>query len=95
MAADNCFNALEFASAQGLATLDIRNNEIDQLEPKMGLLVREIGLKSLEVTGNRFRVPRWDVLEKGTEAVLHYLRGRVPSKELGDETVGGEGCDDY
>jgi Leucine-rich repeat (LRR) protein len=86
--ADNKFNDLKVAAVQGLITLDIRNNEIEHLEPRLGLLGGSAGLKSLEVSGNRFRVPRWDVVEKGTEAVLRYLKGRVPLDELGDEAAG-------
>ena len=88
LVADNKFNDLTVAGVQGLITLDIRNNEIEHLEPRLGLLGGSTGLKSLEVSGNRFRVPRWDVLAKGTEAVLRYLRGRVPLDELGDEAAG-------
>jgi len=35
-------------------------------------------LTSFDVAGNRFRVPNWQVLGKGTEAVLTWLRGRIP-----------------
>jgi Leucine-rich repeat (LRR) protein len=86
--ADNKFDALPVAAVRGLVTLDIRNNEIEHLEPRLGLLGGSAGLKSLEVSGNRFRVPRWEILGKGTEAVLRYLRGRVPLDELGDEAAG-------
>jgi Leucine-rich repeat (LRR) protein len=86
--ADNKFNDLKVAAVQGLITLDIRNNEIEHLEPRLGLLGGSAGLRALEVSGNRLRVPRWDVLEKGTEAVLRYLRGRVPLDELGDDAAG-------
>ena len=41
-------------------------------------------LEKLEVTGNRFRVPRWNVLERGTEATLRWLRGRVPVAEMAE-----------
>ncbi|KAF7510538.1 hypothetical protein GJ744_006384 [Endocarpon pusillum] len=88
--ADNRYSVLEVSAVQGLATLDIRNNDIGHLEPKLGLLGGKAGLKFLEVSGNRFRVPRWDVLNKGTEAVLRHLKGRVPLGELGDDSaVGG------
>ena len=82
---DNRYSVLEVCAVQGLTTLDIRNNDISHLEPKLGLLGEKAGLKFLEVSGNKFRVPRWDVLNKGTEAVLRYLKGRVPLEELGDD----------
>lgn len=92
LASDNRFSTLEVLAVKGLTTLDIRNNEVDHLEPRLGLLggKGKTGLQCLEVQGNKFRVPRWDVLEKGTEAVLGYLRGRVPVEELGDEVTGVE-----
>lgn len=86
--ADNHFSVLEVAAAQGLITLDIRNNEIEHLEPRLGLLGGRAGLKCLEVSGNKFRVPRWDILAKGTEAVLGNLKARVPLEELRDEAAG-------
>ena len=88
LVADNHFSGLEVNAVQGLINLDIRNNEVAHLEPRLGLLSGKTGLKCLKVSGNKFRVPRRDILEKGTEAVLRYLRGRVPLEELGDESVG-------
>jgi Leucine-rich repeat (LRR) protein len=85
LAADNHFSVLEIHAAQGLVTLDIRNNEIDHLEPRLGLLGGSGGLRFLEVSGNKFRVPRWDILAKGTEAILKHLRDRVPLNELSGE----------
>lgn len=84
LASDNQFTTSSVNAVKGLTTLDIRNNQLDVLEPKLGLLSGngEGGLKYLEASGNKFRVPRWDVLEKGSEAVLRYLRGRVTEEEL-------------
>lgn len=82
LVSNNQISTLEVHAVEGLTHLDIRNNEIEHLNPALGLLGRKGGLECLEVTGNRFRVPRWDVLEKGTEAVMRYLRGRLPSEEL-------------
>lgn len=72
--------------------LDVRNNEIESLPAKLGMLgvsdaARKKGdlkgkLRSFECSGNRFRVPRWQVLEKGTEAVLKDLRRMVPAGKL-------------
>lgn len=82
-AADNHFSGLEDTAVKGLTTLDIRNNELDHLEPRLGLLGGQAGLKCLEVSGNKFRVPRWDVVQKGTKAILLYLKGRLPLEEVG------------
>jgi len=71
---------LEFDSVRGLQVLDVSNNNIDSLPPKLGLLGTEShgsggsALRRLEVAGNSFRVPRWEIVAKGTEAVLEWLK---------------------
>ncbi|KAI0017967.1 hypothetical protein F4780DRAFT_781819 [Xylariomycetidae sp. FL0641] len=65
---------------EGMKIIDASNNEISHLPPHLGLL----GLDRLDVMGNRFRVPRWNVLERGTEATLRWLRGRVPVAEMAE-----------
>lgn len=86
LAADNQLSTLEYSAVKGLQVLDISNNNVDFLPPKIGLLGGEDGggLKRFEVAGNRFRVPRWQVVQKGTEAVLEWLKGRIPADELND-----------
>lgn len=86
LAADNQLSSLEYNAVKGLQVLDISNNNIDFLPPKIGLLGGEGGggLKRFEVAGNRFRVPRWQVVQKGTEAVLEWLKGRIPADELNE-----------
>lgn len=80
----------------GLKIVDATNNDISHLNPRIGLLGGEGGLERLDVMGNRFRVPRFNVLERGTEATLRWLRGRVPVAEMaawkgddGDESPEG------
>ena len=80
-AADNGIVELKVESVQGLEVLDISGNEIEHLEPKLGLLGSE-GLRTLLVSANRFRVPRRDVVEKGTGAILAWLKGRIPEGEM-------------
>ncbi len=58
-----------------LAVLDLQNNSIDHVPPELGNLKQ---LRSLQLEGNAFRMPRPQVLVKGTEAVLAYLRDRIP-----------------
>lgn len=77
--ANNHLAELDPDSIRGLRTVDAANNDIAHLNPRIGLLG---GLERLDVTGNRFRVPRWNVLERGTEATLRWLRGRVPVAEM-------------
>lgn len=37
--------------------------------------------RSLTLTGNRFRQPSYQVLSKGTEQLLAYLRNKLPEEE--------------
>ncbi|KAI9151604.1 Leucine-rich repeat-containing protein 40 [Paramyrothecium foliicola] len=67
---------------RGLRIVDASSNDITHLNPRIGLLGGQGGLEKLDVMGNRFRVPRWNVLERGTEATLRWLRGRVPIAEM-------------
>lgn len=87
--ASNHLSELDPDAIKGLKIVDAQNNDIAHLNPRLGLLGGPGGLERLEVMGNRFRVPRWNVLERGTEATLRWLRGRVPVAEMaawkGDE----------
>lgn len=91
LAGDNQIARLDFEAVQGLQVLDVSNNDIDFLPPKIGLLGAErskrnwgngSALRRFEVAGNRFRVPRWQTVAKGTDAILGFLRGRIPIHEL-------------
>jgi Leucine-rich repeat (LRR) protein len=91
VASDNQISSLEFEAVQGLQVLELSNNDIDSLHPKIGLLAAErspknwgngSALRRFEVAGNRFRVPRWQVVAKGTDAVLEFLRERIPTSDL-------------
>ena len=70
-------------SIKGMLIVDVSNNDIEHLNPRIGLLGGEGGLQRFDVMGNRFRVPRFNVIERGTEATLRWLRGRVPVAEMG------------
>lgn len=80
--ANNHIADLDPESIRGLKIVDAANNDIAHLNPRIGLLGGSGGLERLEVNGNRFRVPRWNVLERGTEATLRFLRSRVPVAEM-------------
>ncbi|KAL2803223.1 hypothetical protein BJX63DRAFT_437137 [Aspergillus granulosus] len=91
LAAENQFDTLEFEVVQGLQVLDVGNNNINSLPPKLGLLRGEgnsanwgggSALRRLEVAGNSFRVPRWQIVAKGTDAILEWLKDRIPAEEL-------------
>lgn len=80
LVSNNKLEELDPTSVAGLRVVAADNNDIAHLNPRLGLL----NLQRLEVSGNRFRVPRWDVLERGTEATLRWLRGRVPVAEVAE-----------
>ncbi|EEH45072.1 uncharacterized protein PADG_01222 [Paracoccidioides brasiliensis Pb18] len=95
---DNQIESLDFDAVQGLQVLDVSNNNISSLPPRLGLLGDTEGsgtgsgsrpggrggacLRRLDVAGNSFRVPRWQVVSKGTEAVLEWLKNRITPEEL-------------
>ncbi|RYP78695.1 hypothetical protein DL771_000362 [Monosporascus sp. 5C6A] len=81
---NNHLEQLEFESVKGMRSVDASNNDIAHLDPRLGLLGGSGNLEKLDVGGNRFRVPRWNVLERGTEATLRWLRGRVPVAEMAE-----------
>ncbi|KAF9290682.1 hypothetical protein BGZ68_006397 [Mortierella alpina] len=74
-ASRNKLTAIEPRAFEGLLVLDLSSNDIGTLPPLLGN-VRSI--KTLNVDGNLFRVPRRQIMEQGTEAVMEYLRGRIP-----------------
>ncbi|KAI9788241.1 MAG: hypothetical protein M1833_003111 [Piccolia ochrophora] len=77
-ASENAIAQLTVDAVDGLKVVELQSNDIGHLPPRLGLVK---GIQKLEVGGNSFKVPRWTVLEKGTEAVLDWLRGRVPEGE--------------
>jgi Leucine-rich repeat (LRR) protein len=81
LAADNQLVELPPISLRGLRIANLSNNDVEALDPQIGLLWED-GLKTLDVAGNKFRVPGWRVLEKGTESVMAWLRDRIPEEEM-------------
>ncbi|MCJ1256555.1 hypothetical protein MMC24_004377 [Lignoscripta atroalba] len=79
----NKLTDIDVEAVRGLRVFDVSGNDIGTLPPTLGLLQGE--LKTLIVQGNKFRVPGWGVLEKGTEELLSWLKKRIPVDELGDE----------
>ncbi|MCJ1352011.1 MAG: hypothetical protein MMC33_001995 [Icmadophila ericetorum] len=80
LATNNAMKSLDVEAVRGLNVLDASSNDIEHLPPKLALLQGE--LRTLMVTGNKFRVPGWGILEKGTEEVLKWLRMKIPAGEL-------------
>mmetsp|Transcript_22278 Transcript_22278/g.58078 ORF Transcript_22278/g.58078 Transcript_22278/m.58078 type:complete len:931 (+) Transcript_22278:1608-4400(+) len=60
-----------------LEELCLSNNELGNLPPQLGLL--SATLRSLTLDGNPLRSIRRPIIERGTSAVLEYLKERIPS----------------
>lgn len=65
-----------------LSILDLGNNNIGQVPPELGLLTN---LRALTLDGNAFRVPRPQILVKGTASIMAYLRDRIPRGPTTDQ----------
>ena len=63
-----------------MQVLDVADNEIRQLPPILGRCFGS--MRSLSLEGNPFRIPRRDVVERGTDAVLEWLRNRLAPDQL-------------
>ncbi|XP_072294641.1 leucine-rich repeat-containing protein 40 [Eucyclogobius newberryi] len=59
-----------------LSTLDLSNNDLLHVPPELGLCS---ALRCLSLEGNPFRTPRAAIVAKGSDAVLEYLRSRIPT----------------
>ncbi|XP_051803259.1 leucine-rich repeat-containing protein 40 isoform X3 [Acanthochromis polyacanthus] len=59
-----------------LSTLDLSNNDLLNVPPKLGLCT---SLRCLSLEGNPFRTPRTAIVAGGTDAILEYLRSRIPT----------------
>ena len=81
LASNNAVIELDVESVRGLQTLDVSSNEIEHLPPRLALLQGQ--MRTLMVGGNKFRVPGWGVLEKGTEEILKWCKLRIPAGEEG------------
>ena len=77
MASDNVITDIPAEALRGLKVANLSNNEIARLPPEIGLLAGT--LTSFEVEGNTFKVPSYAILKKGTEAVLTWLRDKIPN----------------
>ncbi|KAJ5403916.1 Leucine-rich repeat typical subtype [Penicillium cosmopolitanum] len=104
LVSDNRIVSLEFEAVQGLQVLDVSNNDIESLPPKIGLLAAErsprnwgsgSALRRFEVAGNRFRVPRWQIVAKGTDAVLQFLKEHIPVQDMPEWEEDGVNADEF
>ncbi|KAL1638869.1 hypothetical protein SLS58_008453 [Diplodia intermedia] len=79
LASDNGIDDVSATALAGLHVVGLANNSIARIPPEVGLLWDE-GLKSLEIEGNTFRVPTYATLKRGTEAVMAWLRDKIPAE---------------
>ncbi|KAM5147832.1 leucine-rich repeat-containing protein 40 [Mantella aurantiaca] len=82
---DNKLKSLpeEITLLKGLERLDLSNNDLGSLPAALGNLPN---LKSLQLEGNPLRGIRRDILNKGTQELLKYLRDRmVPADTKSEE----------
>jgi Leucine-rich repeat (LRR) protein len=66
------------AALTALQELDVSNNALTALPPQLALLPH---LRSVSVSGNILRTLRRSVLDRGTPALLDYLRTRLPAAD--------------
>ncbi|KAH9650797.1 Leucine-rich repeat (LRR) family protein [Citrus sinensis] len=65
-----------FKNLTSLTELDLSDNNISALPPELGLL--EPSLQALRLDGNPLRSIRRTILDRGTKAVLKYLKDKIP-----------------
>ena len=85
LASDNIIQELKVEAVRGLHICDVSRNDIGHLPPRLGLLGVDGGLRRLDVSGNKFRVPRWNIVEKGTDVLLSWLKDKIPTNEGEDD----------
>ena len=69
-------NVAGMQSLHNLSTVSLQNNSISQVPPEIVLIKK---LQTLKLEGNLFRVPRQSIVQKGSAAVIEYLRSRIPA----------------
>ncbi|KAL5994509.1 hypothetical protein ACLOJK_024562 [Asimina triloba] len=79
------FAPKELKNLTSLIELDLSDNNMTALPPELGLL--EPNLQVLKVDGNPLRSIRRAIIDRGTKAVLKYLKDKLP----GGESVPGSG----
>lgn len=80
LAADNkveVINPVTFLQLEYLKVLDISNNNIKVLPNELGLLPHLI---FLGLAGNLFKSPSQGTIQKGTDAIIQFLRQGIKNK---------------
>ncbi|KAF2314318.1 hypothetical protein GH714_025339 [Hevea brasiliensis] len=74
----SCVSLQGFKTLTSLTELDLSDNNISALPPELGLL--EPSLQALRLGGNPLRSIRRTILDRGTKAVLKYLKDKIPEQ---------------
>ena len=69
-----------------LERIDLSNNSIGVLPYEIG----QMNLKSLSLDGNPLRSIRRDIIARGTQAILEYLRSRMPIESTTENQPAGQ-----
>jgi len=84
-AQNNQIEDIDVDAVDGVRVLDLSSNSIAHLPPKLGTVN---SITDLRVQGNLFRAPRWQILNKGTDAVMS-VRNPPPSPLIYSEFANG------
>ncbi|KAK9332953.1 hypothetical protein V1520DRAFT_288035 [Lipomyces starkeyi] len=79
---ENKIAEIDADAFKGLEKIDLSNNSIRYLPPELGKIKTIVTLK---VHGNIFKTPRWQIVQKGTDALMEWLRLRLPEEDDGPE----------
>ncbi|KAK9363430.1 hypothetical protein V1504DRAFT_401411 [Lipomyces starkeyi] len=79
---ENKISEIDADAFKGLEKIDLSNNSIRYLPPELGKIKTIVTLK---VHGNIFKTPRWQIVQKGTDALMEWLRLRLPEEDDGPE----------
>ncbi|KAK9389949.1 hypothetical protein V1515DRAFT_636653 [Lipomyces mesembrius] len=79
---ENKISEIDADAFKGLEKIDLSNNSIRYLPPELGKIKTIVTLK---VHGNTFKTPRWQIVQKGTDALMEWLRLRLPEEDDGPE----------
>ncbi|KAL0301166.1 UNVERIFIED_CONTAM: Plant intracellular Ras-group-related LRR protein 6 [Sesamum radiatum] len=71
----SCVSLESIKDLTSLTELNLSDNNISSLPPNLGLL--EAHLKVLKLEGNPLRSIRRTILDRGTKAILKYLKDRI------------------
>ncbi|KAK9470778.1 uncharacterized protein V1510DRAFT_422126 [Dipodascopsis tothii] len=82
---ENKIGEIDARAFVGLEKIDLSNNAIALLPPEIGNIKTIVELK---VHGNTFKHPRWQIVQKGTEALMEWLKLRIPDETAEERHFG-------